>query len=184
MKSLLKDIRKLSTEEIIADFSLQNIPKYRAKQVTEWLWNKSAGSFDEMTNLSKEFRQWMSENYQIQQISESLIQQSNDGTIKIGFKCADNRMIEGVMIPAEDRMTACVSSQVGCSLACKFCATGMLKRERNLDAGEIYDQVVFLNKQSIKQFNRPLSNIVYMGMGEPLLNYDNVMKSIDYITSA
>jgi 23S rRNA (adenine2503-C2)-methyltransferase len=184
MKSLLKDIRKLSAEEITADFSLQNIPKYRAKQVSEWLWNKSAGSFDEMTNLSKEFRQWMSENYQIQQISESLIQQSNDGTIKIGFKCADNRMIEGVMIPAEDRMTACVSSQVGCSLACKFCATGMLKRERNLDAGEIYDQVVFLNKQSIKQFNRPLSNIVYMGMGEPLLNYDNVMKSIDYITSA
>ncbi len=183
MKSLTKDIRKLSKEEIAADFALQNIPKYRAKQVFDWLWNKSAGSFEEMTNLSKDFRQWMNENYSIRLLSENVVQQSNDGTIKIGFQCVDNRMIEGVMIPAADRMTACVSSQVGCSLSCKFCATGMLKRERNLDAGEIYDQVVFLNKQSIKQFGKSLSNIVYMGMGEPLLNYDNVMKSIDYITS-
>lgn len=183
MKSITKDIRKLSLEEITKDLLQENIPKYRAKQIFDWLWNKSAGSFEEMTNLSKELRQWLNEFYHIHVVSENLIQTSSDGTIKIGFKCADNRMIEGVMIPADDRMTACVSSQVGCSLSCSFCATGMLKRERNLEAGEIYDQVVYLNKQAIKQFGRPLSNIVYMGMGEPLLNYDNVMKSIGYITS-
>lgn len=183
MSQTIKDIRKLSLDEIIVDFAAVDIPKYRAKQIYDWLWNKGAGGFEEMTNLSKDLRLSLKEKYTIHQIQENLVQKSNDGTIKIGFKCIDNRMIEGVMIPAEDRMTACVSSQVGCSLNCKFCATGMLKRERNLDAGEIYDQVVFLNKQSIFHFNKPLTNIVYMGMGEPLLNYDNVMKSIGYITS-
>jgi 23S rRNA (adenine2503-C2)-methyltransferase len=111
------------------------------------------------------------------------VQKSKDGTVKIGMKLQDDRLIEGVMIPDEDRNTACVSSQVGCSLACTFCATGFLKRERNLEAGEIYDQVILLNRYALEQSNRPLTNIVYMGMGEPLLNYDNVMQSIKLITS-
>jgi 23S rRNA (adenine2503-C2)-methyltransferase len=136
-----------------------------------------------MSNLSKELRNTLQQNFYINHITENITQKSNDGTIKMGFKCQDDRMIEGVMIPADNRMTACVSSQVGCSLSCKFCATGFLKRERNLEAGEIYDQVVLLNQQSLHHFEKPLTNIVYMGMGEPLLNYDNVMRSINLITT-
>ncbi len=177
-----KDIRKLSLEEIIQALESMNQPKFRAKQIYEWLWNKSCIDFEQMSNLSKDLRNALQESFFINHIEENITQKSEDGTIKMGFKCNDNRMIEGVLIPADNRMTACVSSQVGCSLSCKFCATGFLKRERNLDAGEIYDQVVMLNKQSIAHYEKPLSNIVYMGMGEPLLNYDQVMRSIQLIT--
>lgn len=177
------DIRSLSLEELIGAFEKLNEPKFRAKQVYEWLWAKSARSFDEMTNLSKPLRTKLAERFSFQPVTETITQKSKDGTVKLGMKLHDSRLVEGVMIPDEDRNTACVSSQVGCSLSCNFCATGFLKRERNLDAAEIYDQVVLLNKYALEHSSRPLTNIVYMGMGEPLLNYDNVMKSIRIITS-
>jgi 23S rRNA (adenine2503-C2)-methyltransferase len=178
-----KDIRKLSKEELTSAFAEMGEPKFRAAQVYEWLWQKSARSFDEMTNLSKPLREKLKEQFLFFNMSDTLIQQSKDGTLKFGMKLHDGRMVEGVMIPDDERNTACVSSQVGCTLSCSFCATGFLARERNLDYGEIYDQVVLINEKAIETTGRPLTNIVYMGMGEPLLNYDNVMQSIKLITS-
>ena len=178
-----RDIRKLSQDELIDAFAKINEPKFRAKQVYEWLWKKGTLSLDEMTSLSKDLRARLSEQFIINPVIEHLTQTSKDGTVKLGMKLSDDRLIEGVMIPDNDRNTACVSSQVGCSLSCTFCATGFLKRERNLDAAEIYDQVVLLNKYALAHNDKQLTNIVYMGMGEPLLNYDNVMQSIRIITS-
>ena len=164
-------------------FEQDGEPKFRAKQIYEWLWKKSARSFDEMTNLSKDLRKNLQEKFVITPVVEHVVQKSKDGTVKLGMQLQDGRMIEGVMIPDRERSTACVSSQVGCSLSCSFCATGFLKRERNLTAGEIYDQVVMLNKHALAHSGKQLTNIVYMGMGEPLLNYENVMRSIRLITS-
>lgn len=177
------DIRSLSPEEIRQQLEALGEKAFRAKQVYEWLWKKSARSFDEMTNLSIGLRQWLNDNYVINAIAIDTFQKSNDKTIKYGFKLFDGNLVEGVLIPTATRMTACVSSQVGCSLSCKFCATGYMERKRNLLPDEIYDQVVTINKESMDNYNIPLSNIVYMGMGEPLLNYANVMKSIERITS-
>ncbi len=156
---------------------------FRAKQIHEWLWKKSARSIDEMSNLSLKTRELLKESFSINPITVDHFQKSSDGTIKSAIKLHDRHMVESVLIPADDRMTACVSSQVGCSLSCKFCATGYMDRERNLDAGEIYDQVVTVHNQAMDNYDQPLSNIVYMGMGEPLLNYANVLESIDKITS-
>jgi 23S rRNA (adenine2503-C2)-methyltransferase len=178
-----KDIRKLSKEELILAFTEMGEPKFRAGQVYEWLWQRSARSFDEMTNLSKPLREKLKEQFGFFGMSDAVVQTSIDGTMKFGIHLHDGRMVEGVMIPDDGRNTACVSSQVGCTLSCSFCATGFLKRERNLDYGEIYDQVVLINQKAIETTGRPLTNIVYMGMGEPLLNYDNVMQSIRLITS-
>lgn len=179
----MKDIRKETLESLMAWFESQGEKKFRAKQVWEWLWVKSAQSFDEMSNLSKDLRDKLNEEFSINHLTISDQQLSNDGTIKSAFKLHDKHLIEGVLIPTDDRMTACVSSQVGCSLSCKFCATGYMKRERNLDAGEIYDQVVAIRNQAEEQYQQPLSNIVFMGMGEPLLNYKGVMEGIEKITS-
>jgi 23S rRNA (adenine2503-C2)-methyltransferase len=178
------DIRKCSLEQLTSIVKEQGEPAFRAKQIYEWLWKKSAMSFDHMTNLSKNLRAFLNENYEIRSISLDKFQHSSDGTIKSRFKLYDGHMIESVLIPvpSDDRYTVCVSSQVGCSLTCKFCATGQMKRMRNLDAAEIYDQVVKVNDQSMDTYNHPLTNIVFMGMGEPLLAYKNVMESIDYIT--
>ncbi|NNC95008.1 MAG: 23S rRNA (adenine(2503)-C(2))-methyltransferase RlmN [Chitinophagales bacterium] len=178
----MQDIRKISKDEIAVFCENSGEPKYRARQIYEWLWEKSAVSFDEMSNLPAAFRSVLAEEYSILPITTDLEQFSDDGTIKLRFKLHDEKMIEGVLIPADNRFTACVSSQVGCTLQCAFCATGLLKRERNLDAGEIYDQVVLLNKYCTEKYSRPLTNIVYMGMGEPLLNIDSVLESIDKIT--
>lgn len=178
-----KDIRKLSKDQI-KDFMVDKGEKaFRAKQVYEWLWKKSAQSFEEMTNLSKQTREMLQENFVLRPISMHKQQISNDRTIKSAFKLHDEHLIEGVLIPADDRMTACVSSQVGCSLSCKFCATGYMDRARNLDASEIYDQVVAIKNMAENNYDHALTNIVYMGMGEPLLNYANVLKSVEYITS-
>ncbi len=179
----MKDIRIFLQDELIAEFEKMGEPKFRAKQIYEWLWKKSARSFDEMTNLSKDLRKNLQEKFVIAPVVEHVVQKSKDGTVKLGIQLQDGRMIEGVMIPDRERSTACVSSQVGCSLSCSFCATGFLKRERNLTAGEIYDQVVMLNKHALAHSGKQLTNIVYMGMGEPLLNYENVMRSIRLITS-
>ena len=156
---------------------------YKRQQVYEWLWKKSASSFDEMTNLSKLLRDKLKANFTLEEAKVHRKQISSDKTIKYIFELSDQNKVEGVLIPTDLRMTACISSQVGCSLTCKFCATGYLERKRNLDAYEIYDQVVSIAKEAETNYGIPLSNIVYMGMGEPLLNYQNVLKSVEYITS-
>ncbi len=177
------NIRHLNMDELKVFFVEKGDKAFRAKQVDEWLWKKSARSFEEMTNLSLETRELLQQNFSINAIRIDKSQISNDRTIKNAFRLHDDHIIEGVLIPTETRMTACVSSQVGCSLTCKFCATGRLERMRNLTFDEIYDQVAILREQAESNYNIPLSNIVYMGMGEPLLNYNNVIKSIEHITS-
>lgn len=178
-----KNIRHMNVNELEVFFKERGEPSFRAAQVFDWLWKKSVHSFDEMTNLSKSVREVLKQNFVIGGIGVELSQASKDGTIKNAFRLHDGRQVEGVLIPAGKRMTACISSQVGCSLACKFCATGRLKRERNLDADEIYDEVVFIQKQAEEKYQAPLTNIVFMGMGEPLLNYSNVLGAIEKITS-
>ena len=182
-RGALKDIRKEDLEDIQRYFESIGEKPFRAKQIYEWIWKKSAKSFDEMSNLSKSLRERLSLEYAIRPIEVHQKQVSSDQTIKSSFKLHDGHLIEGVLIPADERMTACVSSQVGCSLNCKFCATGYMDRMRNVDAAEIYDQVVTIHRQSMEHYGQPLSNIVYMGMGEPLLNYSNVLRSIEHICS-
>ena len=177
------DIRSLSEDQIIEFFEQKGFDSYRGKQVYEWIWKKSTYSFDEMTNLSKDLRFMLDTNFVINHIEVDKIQKSSDGTIKNAVKLFDDYTVESVLIPTNDRTTACVSSQVGCSLDCKFCATSKLKRMRNLNPDEIYDQVVTINNQSLKYFKRSLSNIVFMGMGEPLMNYNNLIESIEKISS-
>jgi len=179
----LKDIRTLSLEQLTDYFKQIGEKPFRAKQVYDWLWSKNLHSIDEMTNLSKELRDKISKEFTINPISVDLLQKSKDGTIKNGVKLHDGLMVESVLIPTETRTTACVSSQVGCSLNCEFCATAKLKRMRNLEVAEIVDQVALIDKQSKMYFDRPLSNIVFMGMGEPMMNYKNVVDAIRKITS-
>jgi 23S rRNA (adenine2503-C2)-methyltransferase len=177
------DIRSLSLEALQEHFIRLEEKNFRAKQVYEWLWKKSCISFNEMSNISKELRTKLEENFVINDVKIHNSQFSSDKTIKNSFILHDTHLIEGVLIPTADRMTACVSSQVGCSLTCKFCATGYMERKRNLNADEIYDQVVLIARQARENYGLPLSNIVYMGMGEPLLNYKNVLESVEKITS-
>jgi len=178
-----KNIRILTLEQITALFKELGEPAFRAKQLYEWLWNKRAINFDEMTNFSLELREKLKENFDIHAVEIHDLQISSDKTIKCAMKLHDNFVVESVLIPQGDRMTACISSQVGCSLTCKFCATAKLKRMRNLTADEIYDQVVLVKDTAMKKYGAHLSNIVYMGMGEPLLNYNEVMLSVDRITN-
>ena len=178
-----RDIRALTKEELRAFFVSSGDKPFRGNQVYEWLWSKAAHSFDDMTNISKETRAMLEENFVINHIKVDQMQRSMDGTIKNAIKLHDNLVVESVLIPTDTRTTACVSSQVGCSLDCNFCATARLKRMRNLNPDEIYDQVVAIDQQSRLYHNHKLSNIVFMGMGEPLLNYNNVLKAIDIITS-
>lgn len=177
------DIRKMDLVKLTEALTALGEKPFRAKQVYEWLWKKSAFSFAEMTNLSKELRTTLEDNFSINCMEQDLTQVSDDGTVKSRYKLYDGDLIEGVLIPTDNRITACVSSQVGCSLSCKFCATGFMARKRNLDPAEIYDQVVLLNMQSMEHYGRPLSNIVFMGMGEPLLNYKGVLDGIEKIIS-
>jgi 23S rRNA (adenine2503-C2)-methyltransferase len=183
MAENLKDIRELSEQELREVFTTNGDKAFRGQQVHEWLWKKAATDFSQMSNLGKETREWLSTHFVIHPIILKEKQVSHDRTIKCSFMLHDGHLIEGVLIPSEDRMTACVSSQVGCSLTCKFCATGKMERIRNLTAGEIFDQVVMIRDLAMKHYHQPLTNIVYMGMGEPLLNYANVMQSIEHITS-
>lgn len=183
MQTEKKDIRSLTKEQLQDFFVSKGEKAFRGKQVYEWLWSKSTHDFSNMTNLSKEIREMLDENFVINHTEVHQMQISQDGTVKNAVQLFDELIVESVLIPTESRTTACVSSQVGCSLDCKFCATARLKRMRNLNPDEIYDQVVTIDRQSRKNHNRPLSNIVFMGMGEPLMNYNNVMKAIDKITS-
>ena len=158
-------------------------PAFHGTQVYEWLWQKAITDFAQMTNLSKAHRALLSQHFSINHTDIAQVQQSSDGTLKNAVRLHDGKIVESVLIPTETRSTACVSSQVGCSLDCTFCATAQLKRMRNLNPDEIFDQVATLNRQSLEHFDRPLSNIVFMGMGEPMMNYPNVIKAIEKITS-
>jgi 23S rRNA (adenine2503-C2)-methyltransferase len=178
-----KNIRNLSLVELQEYLFSIGQKSFRAKQIYEWLWKKNAHSFQEMSNLPSNFRDLLATEFYIDHIQLTDKQTSKDGTVKCAFSIGESQVIEGVLIPTKSRSTACISSQVGCSLSCTFCATGRLKLLRNLSAGEIVDQVVYLNEESLKNQNRALSNIVYMGMGEPLLNYKNVLKSTELLCS-
>src|SRR5690554_691081 len=183
MQTEKKDIRSLSKEQLQDFFVSKGEKAFRGKQVYEWLWSKSTHDFSDMTNVSKEIREMLDENFVINHTEIHQMQTSEDGTINNAVRLFDELIVESVLIPTESRTTACVSSQVGCSLDCNFCATARLNRMRNLNPDEIYDQVVTIDRQSRENHNRPLSNIVFMGMGEPLMNYNNVIKAIDKITS-
>jgi 23S rRNA (adenine2503-C2)-methyltransferase len=183
MNSKLKLIRDLSVEELADYLKANDFPSFRAKQIMDWLWKKNVGSFQEMKNVGKGLQLFLDEHFSINKISIKDQQISKDKTIKCAFEVDKKSVVEGVLIPTNKRTTACISSQVGCSLACTFCATGRLKLLRNLTAGEIYDQVFHLKNEANHRYQKSLSNIVYMGMGEPLLNYKNVLSSIDWICS-
>ena len=183
MKSEKKNIRHLSLSELEQYFEAMGEKKFRSKQVFEWLWLKHANSFEDMSNISKDLKAKMTESFSFPSLKVDTTQYSEDGTIKNRFKTHDGHLVEGVLIPAEYGQTACVSSQIGCSLSCKFCATGYMDRKRNLDYDEIYDEVVLINQQAEKAYQQKLTNIVFMGMGEPLLNYKNVMKAIERISA-
>jgi 23S rRNA (adenine2503-C2)-methyltransferase len=178
-----QNIRNFSLKELTLQFENRGEKKFRSKQVYEWLWQKNASTFEDMTNLGLLFRKKLEDTYFIDKIHLDDQQISSDKTIKCAFSVGEGKVVEGVLIPTTSRTTACISSQVGCSLACTFCATGKLKLMRNLTAGEIVDQVVYLKDQAENMYHTPLTNIVYMGMGEPLLNYKNVVRSCDILTS-
>ena len=183
MNTTRKLIREQTVEELAEYLKSNNFPSFRAKQIMDWLWKKNVGSFEEMKNIGKNLQEFLNSNFIIDKVSLKDQQISKDKTIKCAFEVDKNSVVEGVLIPTKKRMTACISSQVGCSLACTFCATGRLKLLRNLSAGEIYDQVFHLKNEANAQYQKTLSNIVYMGMGEPLLNYKNVLSSINWICS-
>jgi 23S rRNA (adenine2503-C2)-methyltransferase len=179
----VQNIRHLSLEQLSDTLKKLNEPTFRSKQIWEWLWQKHAASFADMSNLPKNLREKLGETFTLPALTTDATQESMDGTIKTRFRTHEGHAIEGVLIPTDTRMTACVSSQIGCSLSCTFCATGYLERKRNLDFDEIVDEVALLNRQSEAATGKKLSNIVFMGMGEPLLNYKNVLKAIERITA-
>lgn len=180
---LKPNFRNLSKEEIAQWLESHGEKAFRARQVHEWLWQKGARSFDAMSNLSKPLREKLKEEFEFNSLAVDFRQESKDTTIKLRFKTHDGHLVEGVLIPADDRLTACVSSQVGCSLTCSFCATGKMGRKRNLHFDEIFDQVLLLNEEAEKKFGKRITNIVFMGMGEPLLNYAQVTQAMERITA-
>jgi 23S rRNA (adenine2503-C2)-methyltransferase len=177
------NIRTLSLPELEAFFLQNGEQRYRARQVYDWLWKKTARTFDQMSDISKASRELLKANFTLPAVEVFTSQRSEDKTIKMSFRLFDGHLIEGVLIPSGSRMTACISSQVGCNLACKFCATGMIRYIRNLNFDEIFDQVAIINELALKEYGHPLSNIVYMGMGEPMLNYHNVLRSAERISA-
>jgi len=182
MPSDKPNIRNLSLPELTDAILTGGFPKFRASQVYDWLWKQNAASFDAMKNIGAALSEYLNAHYHIDHLVLDSMQKSNDKTIKCGYKTIDGQIIEGVLIPTSKRMTACISSQAGCSLACAFCATGKLKLMKNLSAGELVDQVVSLNELAISNYGIPLSNIVLMGMGEPLLNYKQVITALEILT--
>ena len=181
----VNDIRNLTDQELLNLVLAFGEPAFRARQLEQWLWQKGALSFEEMSNLPASLRQQLSEGFGFQSLVIDDRQVSRDGTIKTRWKLFDGEMIESVLIPVEkdQRFTVCVSSQVGCSLGCQFCATGQMGYRRNLHTFEIFEQFFHVNQQCLARYDHPLTNIVFMGMGEPLLNYKNVLRSIEKITS-
>jgi len=177
------DIRSLDLKNLEKILIKQKFKKYRAIQINDWLIKEGVGSFHEMKNLPKDLISFLDSRFKINNVNIKLIKKSSDGTAKFLISLSDKNIIEAVLIPTEKRITACISSQVGCSLDCDFCATSKISRMRNLNFYEIFDQTMILNAESYKLFGRTISNIVFMGMGEPLLNYKNVLKAIEMICS-
>ena len=178
-----KDIRLIRPENLEQLLKKNKFPKYRSKQIQNWARKINVQSFDQMSNLPNDLIHFLIENFKLNKSKVKTSKKSFDGTIKFAIQLYDNLIVEAVLIPSNKRITACVSSQVGCSLDCNFCATSKIKKMRNLESYEIFDQIMLLNKESINHFSSPITNIVFMGMGEPLLNYKNVIESIDQITS-
>ena len=178
-----KNIRELKLSDLENILNKLEEPGYRSRQIFRWLWKERVSSFNQMSNISSKCKDYLNNNFNIQYTEIDKKIKSNDGTIKFLFTLPDGKKCEGVLIPENQRITACVSSQVGCSFSCKFCATGKMKRTRNIFAFEIYDQVTLMMEEAKKNFDNYLTNIVYMGMGEPLVNYQNVIESINYIVS-
>ena len=178
-----KDIRLIKIENLEQLLKKNKFPTYRSKQIQNWVRKINVQSFNQMSNLPNDLILFLTENFKLNKSKVNTIKKSSDGTIKFAIQLYDNLIVEAVLIPSNKRVTACVSSQVGCSLDCNFCATSKIKKMRNLESYEIFDQIMLLNKESINHFSSPITNIVFMGMGEPLLNYKNVIESIDQITS-
>ncbi|MCB0793918.1 MAG: 23S rRNA (adenine(2503)-C(2))-methyltransferase RlmN [Flavobacteriales bacterium] len=176
------DIRQLEKDALIELVEGMGEKPYRARQLWDWLWRKGALSWEEMSDLPKVFRERLASNTMLRPLVLAEEQRSADGTVKCAFRTWDDHVVEGVLIPTPTRLTACISSQIGCSLTCSFCATGKLKRVRNLDTAEIVDQVVLIDRLARKHHQQGLTNIVYMGMGEPLLNYSGVLRSTERIS--
>ena len=177
------DLKSLSRTQLEQLCSEMGLPAYRGKQIFQWLYQKRASSFSEMTNLSKDLREELEKRFVITTITEASRQTSRDGTTKFLFRLHDDKLIEAVLIPdlyddgAANRLTVCVSSQVGCVFGCRFCATGKMGFFRNLIAGEIVDQLQAINDLALERYGKKITNIVYMGMGEPLHNYNAVINS-------
>lgn len=180
----MEDIRHITQDDLCLFVADVHEKSFRAKQIHEWLWKKGVGSFDEMTNIGKVLQEKLKENFTFHRAKVEMEAKSGDQTVKFGFRLHDSKMIEGVLIPAGQRVTACVSTQVGCAMRCAFCATGQMGFIRNLHFSEIYDQFLLMNEKALEYYGNAISNIVYMGMGEPLLNFSNVMKSINLLTSS
>ena len=178
-----KDIRLITPENLEQLLKKYKFPTYRSKQIQNWARKINVQSFNQMSNLPSDLIHFLNENFKLNKSKVKTSKKSSDGTIKFAIQLYDNLIVEAVLIPSNKRITACVSSQVGCSLDCNFCATSKIKKMRNLESYEIFDQIMLLNKESINHFSSPITNIVFMGMGEPLLNYKNVIESIDQITS-
>ena len=183
MSKNLNDIRSISIENLDNLLLKNHFPKYRSKQIKNWARKIEIMSFDDMSNLPKNLIEFLKNNFILNHSKVISQHKSSDKTIKYAIELYDGLIVETVLIPSKNRMTVCVSSQVGCSLDCNFCATAQLKRMRNLEAYEIFDQIMILNKESLHHFSSPVTNVVFMGMGEPLLNYKNVIESINQITS-
>ena len=177
-----QNIRELSLKELSEFLTTHNEKAFRAKQIWQWIWQRGTTRFEEMTNLSKTTQELLSDAFFFDSLHPQLAQTAGDGTVKTAWRLYDGEVIESVLIPGNQKFTVCVSSQVGCKLGCKFCATGTLGFKRNLTAGEIFEQVIAA-KTAAEAQGLTLSNIVFMGMGEPLLNYDNVMKAIERLTA-
>lgn len=177
-------LRQLRTDQLRQWMQQQGEPAYRVQQVQEWLWQKGIATIAQMSNIPAVLRQKLEDQFLFEPLTVDYRQQSRDGTTKLRFRTRDGFLVEGVLIFTDDRITACISSQVGCSLTCAFCATGRMGRLRNLRSDEILDQVLLLRQEALRLKGKPLSNIVYMGMGEPLLNYREVVHSLDLLTSA
>ena len=181
----VRDLRELTDDELADWLADAGEKRFRAKQIREWLWRHGAGAITEMTSLSKPLRERLAADFAVRPLREDARQVSADGTVKLRLRTHDDHLLEAVLIPVprDDRYTVCVSSQVGCSLTCSFCATGRMARVRNLTAGEIVDQVRLVGALCEATYGRALTNVVYMGMGEPLLAYGPVMRSVELITS-
>jgi len=174
------DIKNLNMEELKEFVKELGFEPYRAKQIAQWLYKKRVKSFDEMTNLSKKARELLSQKARIDVLKTVKVEESSDGTRKYLFELLDGNRIESVFIPEKDWNTLCVSTQVGCPAGCKFCLTAKDGFTRNLTAAEIVDQYIHVQRDVGE--DRRISNVVFMGMGEPLLNFDNVKKAVEIMT--